>query len=63
MAHITMDHGVSWCFGTKLAPKLWLLLLLLLTALDFGCFGSCSLSPASLTKTLVHHVHGILVWL
>jgi len=20
MGHLTMDHGVSWCFGTRLAP-------------------------------------------
>jgi hypothetical protein len=20
MVHLTMDHGVSWCFGTSLAP-------------------------------------------
>jgi hypothetical protein len=21
MAHLTMGHGVSWCFGTNLAPN------------------------------------------
>ena len=61
MPQITMDHDMSGFFGTRLAPRL--LLFLLLTALDFGCFGRCSLSPTSLTKTLLHHVHCIRVWL
>ena len=60
-SQIITDHGVSCCFGTSLAPRL--LLLFLLTALDFGCFGRCSLSPTSLTKTLVHHNYCIRVWL
>ena len=52
MAQVIIGHGVSGCFGTSVAPRL--LLLLRLTALDFGWFGRCSLSPTSLTKTLVH---------
>ena len=52
MAQLIMDHPASGCFGTSLAPRL--LLLLRLTALDFGCFGRCSLSPTPLTQTLVH---------
>ena len=43
MAQLIIDHLTSGCFGTSLAPRL--LLLLRLTALDFGCFGRCSLSP------------------
>lgn len=52
MAQVIIGHGVSGCFSTRVAPRL--LLLLRLTALDFGCFGRCSLSPTSLTQTLVH---------